>query len=316
MLGMSTSGASLPPPSPPPPPPPGNEGGNNKPWWKRWYTIAGAVVVLLLGIAAVAARGGDDESSDSGTVTDTTAIPPETTPPETSEASGATDPPQTTQATETTSAPTTDASATTGPATSTPATTGPTCRYIGTDFADDMQVELSFTNPLGNLPSLEVSYALLDADNVRFLTESAFVELPAADEQFQINDDTVEPVPPGVDQSQIGCTVLDVAEGFSFGDATAPGAEDVCEFESVDSFDDIQVQLTATSPFTETTNIKITYALRGPGDVRFASDSAFVELVAAGETIRSNEDSVTEVPDWMLPDEVTCDILGIEATEF
>ena len=270
----------------------------------------------MLGIAAVAVRGGDDESSDSGTLTDTTAIPPETTPPETSEASGVTDPPQTTQASETTSAPTTEASTTTGPPTSTPETSEPTCRYIGTDFADDMQVELSFTNPLGALPSLEVSYALLDADNVRFLTETAFVELPAADEQFQINADTVEPVPPGVDESQIGCAVLDIAEGFSFGDVATPGADDVCEFVSVDSFEDIQVQLTATSPFTETTNIKITYALRGPGDVRFASVSAFVEFVAAGETIRSNEDSGTEVPDWMLPEAVTCDILGIENTEF
>lgn len=319
MLDMSASGASLPPPSPPPP---GNEGGNdNKPWWRRWYTIAGVVVVLLLAIAVIAASGGDDESSDSETATDTTAIPTETNPPETSEAPGATDPPQTTQATDTTSAPTTVAPTTlapttTGPATSTPAPGEPTCRYIGTDFADDMQVELSFTNPLGNLPSLEISYALLDVDNVRFLTESALVDLPAADERFRINDDTVEPVPPGVDEALIGCAVLEIAEGFSFGDVTQPGADDVCEFVSVDSFDDVQVQLTVTSPFSETTNIEIAYALRGPEGVRFTSDSAFVELVAAGETIRSNEDSATEVPDWMGPEDVTCDILGIEATEF
>lgn len=179
-----------------------------------------------------------------------------------------------------------------------------------------MQVELSFTNPLGDLRSLEVSYALLGADDVRFLTESALVDLPAADERFQLDDDTVEPVPSGVDESQIGCSILDIAEGFSFGDVREPGAADVCEFSSVDSFGDVQVELTVTSPFSDSTNIQITYALRGPGGVRFAADFAFIDVVGAGETIRSNEDSGTEVPDWMSPEDVTCDILGIEATDF
>jgi hypothetical protein len=280
-------------------------------------------VVISLGVAAaIVLADGDDEASDGATsaastvatIPDTSTVPtlpgtptvPESTPSETTSA------PEPTQAPATTTAP----AETSAPTTASPVPGESTCRYVGTDFADDMQVELSFTNPLGEQPSLEVSYTLLDGEGVRFLTDSALVELVSADEEFRIEDDTLTPVPSGVDESAIGCTVLEVAEGFGRDDVTAPSDGDACEFVEVDSFDDIQVELTITSAFSETTNVQIYYALRGPDGVRFATDSGFVDLVAPGETVRSNEDSVTEVPSWMTADDVNCDIIGVVATDF
>ncbi|CAN5472379.1 MAG: hypothetical protein ACR2JP_00105 [Acidimicrobiia bacterium] len=64
-------------------------------------------------------------------------------------------------------------------------------RVSRSDDFGDMQAELAFTNPLGDVPALDVTYALKDAEGVRFHTDSARADLPAPDERFRDESDTV-----------------------------------------------------------------------------------------------------------------------------
>ena len=179
-----------------------------------------------------------------------------------------------------------------------------------------MQVEVAFANPLGDVPAVEVTYALLDSGGVRFYTGSESFDIAAADEAFRVQSDTVEPLPASVDGTGVTCQVLAVEEGFSFGTPTPPSPSDACQFVEIDDFGDIQIELAVTSPFSETENLQIYYALRGPEGVRFDDSSASVDLVAAGEAVRLSEDTVTNPPDWVQPESITCSILAIEASEF
>jgi hypothetical protein len=191
-----------------------------------------------------------------------------------------------------------------------PDTSEPTCSYLGTDDFDDMQVELTLTNSLGAVPSLDVTFALAGGDGVRFFTGNEFVQYPVADERFRLTADTVTELPVGVDEATISCEVLAIEEGFG-NVLELPGPADVCEFVEIDSFGDIQIELGFTSPFTTTEDVYVYYALRGPGGVRFADSLTTVDLVGGAEAVRLDEDTVTESPSWV-GDDVTCDILGFE----
>jgi len=321
---------SLPPPSFPPPagPPPGpasagdsgadGAGGAEGPWWKRWWAIAGAVVLVLVGVGAVATlAGGDDDSTP--TATEPLATPAATTTP-TSDSI-----PSTTAATPATGAPTT---ATDAPATSeTPVTseapettvvgvTDPRCGYRGVDDFGDMQVEVQFANPLGPVPAVEISYALVDGAGTRFHTGSGSFDLPQPAEVIRAEVDTITELPDDVDSEDIACEVLEIDEGFGFDDVLPPPDSSACEVDGIDDFGDIQITLATTSPFESTENLRIHYALRGDGGARFADSSASVELVAPGESVRIAEDTVTEPADWVTPGEVSCEILGVRASEF
>ena len=221
---------------------------------------------------------------------------------------------------DTTQAPaTTEARATTqaSPATTeAPATTEPTCAYLGVDDFGDMQLELGFSNPLGDTESLEVTYSLLDGAGVRFSTGSEYFELVSAGEQFRAAVDTVESVPPNVDEAGISCQILDIGEGFSFGDSQAPSDQDTCEFVEVDPYGDIQILVSITSPFDTTEDISITYGLYGPGQTRFEDSTTTIEVVGSGETVRSSVDTITDVPDWLDADQVTCAVLGVQSLDF
>ena len=179
-----------------------------------------------------------------------------------------------------------------------------------------MQVEVAFTNPLGDVPAVELTYALLDVGGVRFYTGTESANFVAANERFRVESDTVTELPPSIDQSGVSCEVLAVDEGFSFGSATDPAASDACQFVEIDSFGDIQIELSVSSPFSETENLRIHYALRGPEGVRFGESSESVDLVAPGEAVRVSVDTVTSPPDWAPGDSITCSVLALEASDF
>ncbi|MEX2626945.1 MAG: hypothetical protein WD225_08655 [Ilumatobacteraceae bacterium] len=189
------------------------------------------------------------------------------------------------------------------------------CRFLGVDGFDDMQVELEFVNPIGDVESITVTYALLDGTGTRFSTHEERIQYPDADQSFRQESDTLTELPATVNDVGVSCEVLEVAEGFAFGEAEAPADPTSCEFVEVDSFDDIQIELTVTSPFEDTTDVQATYALYADG-VRFSSSVAIIELVAPGETVRSSQDTLTEPPAWSEPAALTCDVRAVEVIDF
>ena len=321
---MSDMG-SFPPPSFPPPSGPPSAGepaadGAGPVWWKRWWAIAGAIVLVVVGVGAVATlAGGDDDSASTGTetlvttgATTTAATSPTDTNPSTTAATPATQAPTTTDTPATTNAPATSEA----PETTVVEVTDPRCGYRGVDDFGDMQVEVEFANPLGPVPAVEISFALLDGAGTRFHTDSGSFDLPQVAEVIRAEVDTITELPADVDGADVACEVLEIDEGFGFDDVQPPPDSSACEVDGIDDFGDIQITLATTSPFDSTENLRIHYALRGDGGARFADSSTSVELVAPGESVRVSEDTVTEPADWVTPDEISCEILGVRASEF
>lgn len=188
----------------------------------------------------------------------------------------------------------------------------PACTYIGLDAFDDMQVELSFLNPLGPVTSLQLDYALSDADGVRFHSGTAVIDLPGGEEYFRTSHDTVEPLPAGVAESTITCRVIEITEASGSSDVRSPGVGDGCAVVGIDGFGDVQIELTVTSPFAEETELLLTYALTSSG-VRFATAVSIIAAVGGNETVRQAVDTVVAPPSWV--DDVVCQLLGIESLD-
>jgi hypothetical protein len=192
-----------------------------------------------------------------------------------------------------------------------------TCAYAGTgDFGNGMQVELTFTNPLGEVNWLgDVTYALTDGEGgTRFFTDSAFSEnwdaFPMANEQFRVIASPLEQVPPGIDEATIGCTVLGIEEAsFDLGGYQRASDTDTCTVLGTDPSGLIQVEVAVTSPYDETTNLQVWWALYAPGQVRFDADTDVTDLVGAGESYRIPTSTVTK-PEWIGDGEVTCKVVG------
>jgi hypothetical protein len=335
-----------PPPSPSPslPPPPAGpppidvDPGPSRPRWVPWVAGGAALVLVIAVVAAIVAGGSgdDDMTGDDGGAIATDPIttddpsPPDTTPPEQtdtdqdgSESGGA---PVTTETatTVTTTAVDTTVATTAPPETTDPVSTttppvpsdGPTCRFVELDSFDDIQIEVEFSNPLGAVGSLMITYALADGGGTRFTTGTSFVDFPRADERFRISQDTLTSLPNSVTDDDVSCEVVDIEEGFGADTLEQSASPSGCEFVEVDSFDDIQVELTVTNPFPTTENLRIVYALRAGDGIRFADSMALVDLVASGETVRIDEDTFTEAPAWTTADDVRCEILGVEMSGF
>lgn len=194
--------------------------------------------------------------------------------------------------------------------------TEPQCAYLGVDDFGDMQVEVAFTNPLGAVPALEITYALLDGTGIRFHTGSETFDFVAADESFRAQSDTVTNPPPDLDEVAVACRVLAIEEGSSFREGSAPSPSDTCTLVEVDDFGDIQIEMMVTSPLPDTATIRAHYALRGSDGQRFGTGSESVEFVASGETIRIPVDTLTDQPAWITDSEIVCEILLIEESSF
>lgn len=253
-------------------------------------TLAG----LAVGALALAIAGCGDDADDPG---DAAPTSDETTTTESSE-------PEAPAETTTTQAPAPDVPE-------------PVCVYSGTDpDFGYMQVELTFTNPLGDVPDLEVTYALLGGDGSRVFTGTAGgldlqdIHFPSEGEQFRLSVDSREEPPPGLDAATAGCSVLGIEEGTDIGGYERATAADTCEVVGTDSPNGPDVTVSITSPYADTTDVQVWWALRGPGGVRFDTSTEVIDLVGGGEAIQFTENSLTgPPPEWAIGD-VTCDVVG------
>lgn len=193
----------------------------------------------------------------------------------------------------------------------------PECAYVGTDPTFGyMLVELSFENPLGDVANLEATYALLDGSGTRVFTGTAGgldlqdIHFPSEGELFRLLVDTREVPPSGLQPASAACSVLGVEEGTDIGGYARAAETDTCVIVSVDSANGPDVTISITSPYPNTTDVQVWWALRGPGGVRFDTSTEVVDLVGGGETIRFTESSLTgPPPEWALG-EVTCEVVG------
>jgi hypothetical protein len=192
----------------------------------------------------------------------------------------------------------------------------PTCAYTGLNDSGDMQVEVTFTNTLGEVNGLEIPYALLDgAGGTRFFTGTAGdfgqeTVLPRANEQFRFSADAREGVPDGIDATTIGCTVLGVEESLDIGGWKRASDSDTCTVVGTDPNGGSKVEVAVTSPYDKTTKVQTFWALQTQGPVRFAGDTEVTELVGAGESYRISPEFGPETPAWVGADPVTCVVLG------
>ena len=292
------------------PPEPSETGGlppvaeGPRPLWRRWWVLAIGALLLLGGIGAIVAAGDDDDPDppDAADAVSTT----------TTEAGDDEAAPSTTEVTSTTGEPGADATTTTAEASTTTTTAAPTtptefeegCGYAGVDDFGDMQVDLRVVNPLTEVGDISVTYALVDGDDVRFVTSTAFFEAARPQERFRVQDDTVEDLPSRItDDSVITCRILEI-EAAGFGEPPLVTEDAACAYVGLD--------LTISNPFDDTTDLAITYALRGPGGIRFDTSTAFIDVVAPGEVVRVEEDTVTDVPDWVSESDLTCEVIDVE----
>jgi hypothetical protein len=271
--------------------------------------VIGALL-LLGGIGAILSSGGDDDAAP-GSVEDAST---------TTAAAADDDAPGTTEVTTTAVEEGSDATTTTADASTTTVTVAPTaptefeegCSYAGVDDFGDMQVDLRAVNPATGVGDISVTYALIDGDEVRFVTSTTYFEAARPQERFRVQDDTVEDLPSRIaDESLITCRILEIEE-FGFGERPVVTEDASCAFVGLDFADDIQIELTVSNPFDETTDLAVTYALRGVGDIRFDTSTAFIDVVASGEVVRVEEDTVTDVPAWVSESDLSCEVLDIE----
>ena len=195
----------------------------------------------------------------------------------------------------------------------------PTCEYTGSDpDFGYMNIELTFTNTLGEVDDLELTYALLDGEGgTRFLTQTAGITLPSANEQFRIDAGNSEELPPNIEESTIDCKVLAVEELRTSARYERATDADTCTVLGVDSDGRPQVEVSVTNPFDETTSLQAWWAMQGPGLVRFDRGVEAMDLVGAGETIKlTGEGSYGAVPGWVGEGEVTCTVLGVRDLDF
>ena len=190
----------------------------------------------------------------------------------------------------------------------------PTCAYAGTNDTGDMQVDLTFTNTLGEVNDLEVTYALLDSEGgTRIFTDTPIAQwgyFPTANEQFRVTAEALEPVPPGADEATIACTVLGIEESTSLSGFQRASDADTCTVLGTDPSGGIRIEVAVASPYEETTNVQTWWALQAPGQVRFDVDTEVTDLVGAGESYRITPDFGRPKPAWVGDSAVTCTVLG------
>lgn len=200
--------------------------------------------------------------------------------------------------------------------TTTQAGPAPTCSYTGTDpDFGYMQVELSFTNTLGEVNDPEATYALLDGEGgTRFFTgtagglDLADLHFPRVNEQFRMPVDTREKLPPNIDATSIHCRVLKIEEGTDIGGYKRASGAETCTVVAADK-SRARVDVAAISPYDKTTKVQVWWAMQAPGNLRFATGTNVVDLVGAGEKYRFTEDT-RGIPAWVAAGSVTCTVVG------
>jgi len=258
--------------------------------WLPWLLVAVGALAAVGVVAAVV--GGDDDDPPADVEAVASVVPDEpvasTLAPSSQLPSASSDPPS-----------------------EVPPPSEPMCEYLGVDDFGDMQLDVSFSNMLGEVGALEVTYAVI-GEGVRVAAGSDFVEYPAADERFRIHVDTLTEPPAGADDTQFTCEIRSVGEIDPFSDLTRAAEPTTCEYVETDEFGDIQLDITTTSPFDTTADLEIMYALRSSDGTRFSQATTFSDVVEPGETIQFAEDTLTGEPEWLDDGVILCDVLGIE----
>lgn len=182
----------------------------------------------------------------------------------------------------------------------------PTCTYTG-NRNGFIKLDLVFTNPFGEVSGVELSYALFDA-GVRFIDGDETFVLPKANEQFRDSLETIDKLPADIDEATISCEVLAV-DSFPFPFDRGPEAG-TCTIQPDDTGGSgLQAELLVTNPFAQTRDVAFFYALRAQGSVRFGFGQPLAELLRGAEQMSFTE-KVGELPAWVDPAAVTCDVLG------
>ncbi|MEI8148425.1 MAG: hypothetical protein WCG62_05025 [Actinomycetes bacterium] len=193
----------------------------------------------------------------------------------------------------------------------------PTCAFAGADSSSDMQVDLTFTNTLGDVNGIEVTFALIDGkDGTRFYTGTAGgidtvdLEFPVANEQFRLSARTLKELPPDIEATTISCKVLAIEEAMDIGRLKRATGADTCTVLGTDSSGYVQVKLAVSSPYADIARVQTWWALQGPGGVRFDTGTDVVDLVGAGETFQIIPLFSKKRPSWIGDGEVTCVVRG------
>jgi len=179
-----------------------------------------------------------------------------------------------------------------------------TCRFDFVDDFGDIQIELIFTNSLPDQDDARANYEVYDGNGGLLVESSIFFEELAPGERVRVLEDTLTDEPADRRASAgITCRLVGI-EAAPFGlNKVDPSPADNCVFREVDSFGDL--------PFTETVELAVDYVLRGPDDVRFGDNVTFTEAVAPGAQSSTEEDTFTDLPDWVTESAFSCAILSI-----
>lgn len=191
-----------------------------------------------------------------------------------------------------------------------------TCAFVGVD-ADfgEMQVELSFSNPLGEVDGLELTYGLFSGD-VRFFTGSAGgldlvdIDFPKLGEQFRLAVDTSEDLPLNIKAEEIICEVLAIEEATQIGGYIRAASSDTCEIIRTDEYGKVFVSVKASNPYEELTDVQVFWAFYDQGSIRFESDTDIVEKLNPGEKFQIDSEYGVEKPQWIADGVVSCAVIG------
>ncbi len=88
--------------------------------------------------------------------------------------------------------------------------------------------------------------------------------------------------------------------------------DDGCRYVGVDDFGDMQVEMTATSPFDDIADLAIDFALADGDGVRFATAFTSIDDVRPGETVRIPTDTLEPLPGDVDESQIDCSVLSIE----
>ena len=191
-----------------------------------------------------------------------------------------------------------------------------TCAFEGVDVDfGEMQVELTFSNPLGEVDGLELTYGLFSGD-VRFFTGSAGgldlvdIDFPKQSEQFRLAVDTGEDLPSNINVEEIVCEVLAIEEATQIGGYQRTASSDTCEIIRTDEDGQVFVSVKASNPYEELTDVQVFWAFYDQSSIRFASDTDIVEKLNPGEKFQIDSEYGVEKPQWIEGSVVSCAVIG------
>ena len=189
------------------------------------------------------------------------------------------------------------------------------CRYLGVDAAGEMQVELTVQNPFSIRADLRVEYILGDAAGTG-ISRGEIVHFRLVDpgEIVWVEDNTHDPLPSGIAETEIRCEVAVSVDRSSRASRTAPGPGDSCRSLGLDPSRRPLVEVAVRNPFSSPTRLIVIFALRDGDGVRVDDARVAVtdDLVNPAETVIEERVMGDALSSGVNEDEIACTILAIE----